>query len=163
MLCRRIGSKWLNVLKTPECSWWHIAYNLRKIDGLKKIIKYQVFSRFKWFFQWMKVKKLFFWKKSNYNLLYLRISAWTKAAFVPADRYSCQSCAENLPFTQKWCHKAALGLLIILSKTAAFGIFGSICMQNAFFLNLHIHNSKRVRAVGVFFHEGTWWKCAFID
>ena len=36
MLCRRIGSKWLNVLKTPECSWWHIAYNLRKIDGLKK-------------------------------------------------------------------------------------------------------------------------------
>ena len=34
---------------------------------------------------------------------------------------------------QKCCHEAALGLLVVLSKTAVFGTFWGICMQNAFF------------------------------
>ena len=35
--------------------------------------------------------------------------------------------------TQKCCHEKALGLLVVISKTVAFGTFWSVCMQNAFF------------------------------
>ena len=35
--------------------------------------------------------------------------------------------------SQKCDHKEGLGLLVVISKTAAFGTFLIICMQNAFF------------------------------
>ena len=51
---------------------------------------------------------------------------------------------------KKCCHKEALGLLVELLKTAASGIFRSICMQIEFFLHLQRDFFERVGVVRLF-------------
>ena len=64
---------------------------------------------------------------------------------------------------KKCCHKEALGLLVVLSKTTASGKFRSIYVQNDFFSVYSETFSREWGWCGYFVHEDISWNCVFND